>query len=49
MVQQFHSVTAMVALVMVVAALGFRDALGADAAERFPERVAALDRRLAEP
>jgi hypothetical protein len=32
-----------------VAALCFRDALGADAAERFPERVAALDWRLAEP
>jgi len=32
-----------------VAALGFREAVGAEQAERFPERVAALDRRLAEP
>jgi len=30
-----------------VAALGFRDALGEEPAQRFPERVAALDRRLA--
>ncbi len=32
-----------------VAALGFRDALGAEQVRHFPERVAALDRRIAVP